>query len=200
MPRFTACFSALLLSCSVAFTQTPAPVSSALGAHTGSPSGASDPGVTTTQSPEINQFQKIEDSWSTAINARDQYGLELVLSPLFVDVAASGDITTRNQQLANVITGDDKTIWLTQKVITVRMLGDIAVANGTYTLHHKVNSAQVDEKGVFTHVFERLRGGWVCVNSQRTALRDDTSGNSRKKSSSEPFHFPLFSKGDKGPQ
>jgi len=125
---------------------------------------------------------------------------ELVLSPLFVDVAASGDITTRNQQLANVITGDDKTIWLTQKVITVRMLGDIAVANGTYTLHHKVNSAQVDEKGVFTHVFERLRGGWVCVNSQRTALRDDASGNSKKKSSSEPFHFPLFSKGDKGPQ
>ncbi len=200
MPRFTACFSALLLSCSVAFTQTPAPVSSALGEHTGSPSVASDPGVTTTQSPEINQFQKIEDSWSTAINARDQYGLELVLSPLFVDVAASGDITTRNQQLANVITGDDKTIWLTQKVITVRMLGDIAVANGTYTLHHKVNSAQVDEKGVFTHVFERLRGGWVCVNSQRTALRDDASGNSRKKSSSEPFHFPLFSRGDKGPQ
>jgi hypothetical protein len=80
------------------------------------------------------------------------------------------------------------------------MLGDIAVANGTYTLHHKVNSAQVDEKGVFTHVFERLRGGWVCVNSQRTALRDDASGNSRKKSSSEPFHFPLFSRGDKGPQ
>ena len=200
MPRFTACLSALLLSCSVAFTQTPAPVSSALGAHTGSISGSSDSGVTTTQSPEINQFQKIEDSWSNAINARDQYGLELVLSPLFVDVAASGDITTRNQQLANVITGDDKTIWLTQKVITVRMLGDIAVANGTYTLHHKVNSAQVDEKGVFTHVFERLRGGWVCVNSQRTALRDDASGNSKKKSSSEPFHFPLFSKGDKGPQ
>ena len=81
-----------------------------------------------------------------------------MLSPLFVDVAASGDITTRNQQLAQVITGEDKTLHLTQKVITVRMLGDIAVANGTYTLHHKVNSAEVDEKGVFTHVFERLRG------------------------------------------
>ncbi len=201
MSRFTGCFSAFLLSCSVAFAQTPAPVSSALEPHTGSASTASDVGVTTTQSPEVNQFQKIEDSWSNAINARDQYGLELVLSPLFVDVAASGDITTRNQQLANVITGDDKTIWLTQKVITVRMLGDIAVANGTYTLHHKINTAQVDEKGVFTHVFERLRGGWVCVNSQRTALRDEANGNSKqKRSNSEPFHFPLFSKGDKGPQ
>ena len=41
-----------------------------------------------------------------------------------------------------VITGEDKTIHLDQRVITVRMLGDIAVANGTYTLHHKVNSAE----------------------------------------------------------
>jgi len=58
--------------------------------------------VTSTASPEIAQFQKIEDSWSSAINMRDQYGLELVLSPLFVDVSASGDITTRNQQLADL--------------------------------------------------------------------------------------------------
>ena len=101
------------------------------------------------------------------------------------------------------MTGEDKTLYLTQKVITVRMLGDIAVANGTYTLHHKVNTAQVDEKGVFTHVFERLRGGWVCVNSQRTALREDTNGNAKQKKSSTaemPFHIPLFSKSDKGPQ
>ena len=136
--------------------------------------------MTTSQSPEITQFQKIEDSWADSINRHDQYALELVLSPLFVDVAASGDITTRNQQLVQVITGEDKTLYLTQKVITVRMLGDIAVANGTYTLHHKVNSAQVDEKGVFTHVFERLRGGWVCVNSQRTAVREDSNAKQKK--------------------
>jgi len=52
------------------------------------------------RSPQKSEFQKIEDAWSTAINLRDQYGLELVLSPLFVDVSAGGDITTRNQQLA----------------------------------------------------------------------------------------------------
>jgi ketosteroid isomerase-like protein len=159
---------------------------------------SNQPAVTSTQSPEIDQFQKIENNWSDSINRHDQYALELVLSPLFVDVAASGDITTRNQQLAQVITGEDKTIYLTQKVITVRMLGDIAVANGTYTLHHKVNVAQVDEKGVFTHVFERLRGGWVCVNSQRTALREDNNVKTKKSSNTEmPFHIPLFSKGDK---
>ena len=188
------CFSALLLSCCAAIAQTPpAAPAQAVPASTG---------ITTTQSADLTQFQKIEDNWSNAINQRDQYSLENVLSPLFVDVAANGDITTRNQQIVQAISGDDKTVWLTQKVITVRMLGDIAVANGTYTLHHRVNSAPIDEKGVFTHVFERLRGGWVCVNSQRTALKQDNTNPKQKKQSpaSEPFHIPLFSKSYKDAQ
>jgi ketosteroid isomerase-like protein len=154
--------------------------------------------VTTAEASEVQNFQKIEDAWATAINVRDQYGLELVLSPLFVDVSASGDITTRNQQLVQVITGEDKTLHLEQRVITVRMVGDIAVANGTYVMHHKAGSAQVDEKGVFTHVFERARSGWLCINSQRTSLREDSNVKAKKSSNAElPFHFPLFTKGDK---
>lgn len=158
-------------------------------------------GVTSTVPPEVAQFQKIEDGWSDAVNRRDQYGLELVLSPLFVDVSASGDVTTRNQQVAALLSNEDKTLYLTQKVVTVRMLGDIAVANGTYTLHHKVGSGQVDEKGVFTHVFERVHGNWFCINSQRTVLRQDANTKQKKANANEtPFHFPLFSRGDKGPQ
>ncbi len=148
----------------------------------------------------MKEFQKIEDTWSNAVNVRDQYSLELVLSPLFLDVSANGDITTRNQQLAQVITGEDKTAHLAQRVITVRMLGDTAVANGTYVLHHKAGSSEIDEKGVFTHVYERSRGGWLCVNSQRTMLREDSPNGKNKKKQTDaelPFHFPLFSKGEK---
>jgi ketosteroid isomerase-like protein len=196
MNRFFICFSAFLLLCCAAAAQNltsnpaanPAPAADQLGA-------------TSTQSPEIVQFQKIEDNWSDAVNRRDQYALELVLSPLFVDVSSSGDVTSRNQQVVRVIDSEDKTITLTQKVITVRMLGDIAVANGTYTLHHKVNGTPVDEKGVFTHVFERVRAGWLCINSQRTVLRLDNSPKKKgPATATEPFHIPLFSKGDKGPQ
>jgi len=185
MTRFAVCFSVVLLSCT-AVAQVPAPT----------PPPVQMP-VTTTSSPEIKQFQKLEDSWDDAINRRDQYGLELVLSPLFLDVAASGDISTRNQQLAYLLTTEDKTLHLEQKVVTVRMLGDTAVANGTYVLHHRGSSGQVDEKGVFTHVFERAHSGWLCINSQRTVLRED-GGKSKKQSSAElPFHFPIFGKSDK---
>lgn len=159
---------------------------------------ASQPAVTSADTPEVQQFQKLEDKWSEAVNERDQYGLELVLSPLFVDIAANGDISTRNQQLAQLITLEDKSLRLEQKVITVRMLGDIAVANGTYQLHHKSTSAPIDEKGVFTHVYQRTRAGWMCINSQRTVLREDTTGKAKKQSNADmPFHFPLFGHSDK---
>jgi ketosteroid isomerase-like protein len=184
MTRFVVCISAVLLSCCAAAAQSPSPAST-----------SAQPNVTSAESPELREFQKIEDSWSNAINQHDQYGLELVLSPLFVDVSATGDITTRNQQVAMVITGEEKTISLEQRVVTVRMLGDIAVANGTYTLRRKVNSGQVEEKGVFTHVYERAHGGWLCVNSQRTSVRQDSNSKSKKQSNAEmPFHIPLFSR------
>lgn len=196
MNRAFTCFSVLLFLCCAAAAQNPDP-SPVLSAPRGTTASAdSKPGVATTQSPEIAQFQKIEDAWAAAYNQHDQYGLENVLSPLFMDVAANGDITTRNQQVVQVISGEDKTAHLTQTVITVRMLGDIAVANGTYSLHHRVNSAEVDEKGVFTHVFERVRNGWVCINSQRTLVREDGKPTKAKKPSTaeEPFHIPLFSR------
>jgi ketosteroid isomerase-like protein len=180
---------ALLLSCCAVDAQTTAANAAA---------AAPGPAVTSTESATVAEFQKVEDSWSDAVNRKDQYGLELVLSPLLVDVSASGDITTRNQQVVLVLNNDDKALNLTQKVITVRMLGDIAVANGTYTLRHKVNQAEVDEKGVFTHVFQRVRGGWLCTNSQRTVLRTESTTKPKKQSTAEePFHIPFFSKGDK---
>jgi hypothetical protein len=197
MTRITACFAALLFSCCAGIAQDAAVSASG---RAPAPSAAST--ATSDVGPQVKEFQKIEDTWSTAINSRDQYGLELVLSPLFVDVSATGDITTRNQQLAQLITGEDKTMHLDQRVITVRLLGDTAVTNGTYVLHHKAVSGQVDEKGVFTHVYERMRGGWVCVNSQRTLLREDAPGKKKKQASDAelPFHIPLFSKSDKKDQ
>lgn len=163
------------------------------------PALAQKPAVTTTDSADVQEFQKIEDSWSTAVNTRDQYGLELALSPLFVDISASGDITTRNQQVVQMLNGEAKETHYDQKAITVRKLGDVAVVNGTYELNYKTAAGPVTERGVFTHVFERARNSWLCVNSQRTLLRENIGGKSakgEKKSSSaeSPFHIPLFSK------
>ena len=161
--------------------------------------------VTTAESPEIRDLQKVEDNWSNALNQRDQYGLELVLSPLFVNVAASGDIATRDQSIVALINEPDKNSVTDMHVITVRMLGDVAVANGTYSFTHRVNNTPITEKGVFTHVFQRLHGNWVCLNAQRTVLRSDGPAGKVTKTKAKtdaelPFHIPLFSKSDKSNQ
>jgi ketosteroid isomerase-like protein len=202
MIRFSVSTVAIFLSCCAVLAQTPSTNQAAPAAVPAPAPEAANPvapAVATTEGAAVTQFQKIEDSWSDAENRKDQYALELVLSPLLVDVSASGDITTRNQQLVQVMNSDDKSLNLQQRVITVRLLGDIAVANGTYSLRHKVNGSEVDEKGVFTHVFERVRNGWLCTNSQRTGLRTDVAGKASKKPSTaeEPFHIPFFSRGEK---
>jgi len=206
MTRFSACFLALIPLCCASVAQIPAsnavsaPVAGSVASPASTPASVQS-SATSVSSPERLEFQKIEDAWSEAVNGRDQYGLELVLSPVFVDVSATGDITTRNQQVATVITGEDKTVHLDQRVITVRMLGDVAVANGTYALHHRASAAEVTEKGIFTHVYERSHGSWLCINSQRTVLHEDSNAKQKKQSNAElPFHIPLFSKSDKGPQ
>ena len=191
--RRLACLSTLLLSCIAASARLTAQSDAPAAAPAKSPVN----GVASTDKPEIAAIQKVEDNWSLAVNNRDQYGIELVLSPLFVGVGANGSVTMRNQEVANLINGEDKTLQLTQKVVTVRMLGDVAVANGTYTLHHHgANNAPVDEKGVFTHVFQRVHNNWYCINSQRTLVREDGPATKAKKKSNaeEPFHIPFFTK------
>ena len=150
-------------------------------------------------------MQKIEDSWSDAIAKRDQYGLELVLSPQFVDISSQGDVRTRNQEIANALTANSGLISLEQKVVSVRTLSDIAIVNGTYILRRKENSGAIDEKGIFTHVFQKARSNWQCINAQRTIVAEagvqkgkaqPAQGETAKKSTAElPFHIPLFHKG-----
>lgn len=196
MMRNAVVVSALLLACSIAVAQNAAPAAASTHSM-----------ATSTNPTEIGQFQTIEDKWSTAENKHDQYGLDLVLSPLLVNVGEDGNITTHDQQIVKAITNDDKMYYLSQKVVTVRMLGDVAVVNGTYTLRHREDSGKVVvDNGVFTHVFQQQRGRWSCINAQRTLVNEAANTRSREKArekkpaakgSSFSLHVPFFGKGDK---
>jgi ketosteroid isomerase-like protein len=83
---------------------------------------------------DTKAFQQLENRWSEAIGKRDQYGLELVLSPELVDVSATGDVTTRKQQIAMLFEKGGEPLSLDQRVLSVRILGDLAVVIGVYLL------------------------------------------------------------------
>lgn len=152
-----------------------------------------------TQPPEVKQFQGYEDQWSTAVVKGDQYNLELLLSPLFVNISSTGDVTTRNQQIAELFQKGDEPASLQQRVVTVRMFGDTALVSGTYIAKWRVNGSTREERGIFTHVYARNHDRWACVNAQSTPVVDLTPGKHKadrqRSKAEEPFHIPLFYQG-----
>ena len=157
------------------------------------------------QPPEIVQFQKLEDQWSDAVAKHDQYSLELLMSPILVNISATGEVTTRNQQIAQLFEkGGSQLISMEQRVVNVRTFEDMAVVDGTYIIKWKINGQVREERGIFTHVFQHARGSWVCVHAQRTAVlerADEKQKSAAKKSNAElPFHVPLIHQGAQSTQ
>jgi hypothetical protein len=136
-------------------------------------------------------FQQVEDRWSEAINKRDQYVLELVLSPELVDISASGDVTTRNQQISMLFQKGTEARSIDQRVVRVRVLGNLAVVIGSYTERLRVNEKAAQQKGVFTHVYQNVRGNWICVNSHRTATGESVRQKSRGSKKENSLTNPL---------
>ena len=92
------------------------------------------------QPTQVQQFQHIEDSWSEAYVKKDQYAMELLLSPSFVDISGPGVVMTRNQYIAEMFshtTGD--LLSMEQRAVNVRVLGDIALVEGTYVVFDSDN-------------------------------------------------------------
>jgi Domain of unknown function (DUF4440) len=155
--------------------------------------------------PLVAQFQKIEDDWSAAVVKQDQYTLETILSPTFVDLSSTGEITTRDQQVAAMFEkGVPQAVTMEQRVVNVRVIEDVAIVDGTYIERIKLNGVQREERGLFSHVYQHVRQMWVCVQSQRTAIVEQ--GDERKRSKKEksdaelPFHIPILHKGAESTQ
>jgi hypothetical protein len=159
-----------------------------------------------TQPPEITPFQKLEDQWSDAVAKRDQYGLELLMSPILVNISATGEVTTRNQQIAQLFDkSGPQTVSMEQRVVNVRTFEDMALVDGTYIIKWKIDGQIREERGIFTHVYQHVRNNWICVHAQRTAVvekggEQKTKSASKKTNAELPFHIPLIYAGKQSTQ
>ena len=149
--------------------------------------------------PAFREMQQVEDRWAAAVTKRDQYALELVLAPQYIGISASGDVTTRDQQIAHLFVKNAGPDSLEQKVISARFVRDIAIVNGTYVMSWKGEKGPVLEKGIFSHVFEHVRDNWLCLNSQRTVVAEGEAQKEKPKAkhrdAESPLHIPLVFKG-----
>jgi ketosteroid isomerase-like protein len=150
-----------------------------------------------TDSPEVARIRAIESSWAEALVKKDQYALDLALAPTYVDISASGAVTTKNQQIAKLFLPNYEVFGYNETITSIRVLGDIAIAQGTYTLRRKFGNDVQEDRGIFTHVYQRDRERWQCINGQRTIVREEVGPPRKEERKGElPFHIP-FTGGNK---
>ena len=135
-------------------------------------------------SQQIEELQKVTDRWDDAVNQHDQYALELVLAPQFVSVSDTGKVEDRDEVVSQMVTKDAPHFTLAQKVASVRIVGDVAVVNGTYDRSYQGSrlghTKAKDEKGVFSQVYVRARNSWECINAQHTLIEGATTAGKKK--------------------
>ncbi len=117
-------------------------------------------------------FQQVEDRWSEAINKRDQNALGLVLSPELIDISASGQVRTRDQQVAALFQKDTEPLSLDRRVLSVRVFGDMAVVIGAYVEEEGPHEKPARRNGMFTHIYRNVRGNWLCINAHSTSAQE----------------------------
>jgi ketosteroid isomerase-like protein len=153
-------------------------------------------------------MQQVEDTWDTAVSKHDQFGIENLLAHDYIGISAEGEVTTRNQQIAHLFVAGAEPVSLSQKVIAARMVGDVAVVNGTYVMEWQgATGPKIAEKGVYTHVFRKnSAGNWQCINSQRTVVTTEEERKKKaaapasKSNAALPLHIPLIYKGPQSTQ
>ncbi len=149
--------------------------------------------------PAVKEFQALEDQWSEAVVKNDTFTMEFLLSPVYVDISSTGDVATRNQLIAGLADKGAEPVSLLQRVVSVREFGDTAIVSGTYIVKYRASGGTREERGIFTHIYNRAQRHWACVNAQRTAVvemaANKQKGAQKKSSADEPFHIPLFHKG-----
>lgn len=142
----------------------------------------------------VAELQKVADRWDEAVYQHDQYALELVLAPQYIDISDTGNVTNRDQQISEMMMKDAPRFQLTQKVVSVRLVGDAAVVNGTYERvfqGSKLSRTKTKtERGVFSQVYVRARNTWQCINSQRTIIQEPVV-KGKKKSDKDATEKPL---------
>lgn len=158
----------------------------------------------TQQPPEVKEFQGLEDQWSAAVVKNDSFTMEFLLSPVYVDISSVGDVATRNQLIAGLSDKGSEPVSMLQRVVSVREFGDTAIVSGTYIVKYRATGGDKEERGIFTHVYNRTQRHWACVNAQRTAVVDLAPGKQKaaqkKSNAAEPFHIPLLYKGSEPSQ
>jgi hypothetical protein len=149
-------FGSILIACAgvgVALADTPAPAADAKG-------------------PSVSQsLKQLEQDWSDATKVGDTDKLGTIVADDWMGISYDGNITTKKKIMADVKSGKEKTDSIEMGPMDVKVIGNVAVVQGSDTEKSSMNGKDTSGKWVWMDVFVKRDGKWVAVRSQSAMVK-----------------------------
>jgi hypothetical protein len=149
-------FGSILIACAgvgVALAATPAPAADAKGASVS------------------QSLKQLEQDWSDATKVGDTDKLGTIVADDWIGISYDGNITTKKKIMADVKSGKEKTDSIEMGPMDVKVIGNVAVVQGSDTEKSSMNGKDTSGKWVWMDVFVKRDGKWVAVRSQSAMVK-----------------------------
>ncbi|MBZ5607343.1 MAG: nuclear transport factor 2 family protein [Acidobacteriia bacterium] len=115
--------------------------------------------------------KQLERDWTEASKARDTDKLAQILADDWVGLGFDGVKSTKKELLANTKSGVSKTDSVEIGPMDVKVIGTIAIVQGSDTEKSSFKGKDTSGKWVWMDVFENRNGKWQAVRSQSAIVK-----------------------------
>ncbi len=130
--------------------------------------GSKKPATTMTTVDEIKQLER---NWTAAMEAANSSQLSQILADDWTGLYTDGATLTKQQFLGELKSGDMKLQSFEFGPMDVKVIGSVAVVQGSDTEKSSMKGKDTSGKWVWMDVFEKRDGKWQAVRSQVAKVR-----------------------------
>ncbi len=118
-----------------------------------------------------DEIKQIERDWAEAMTGGDLDKVGQIVADDWTGIAYDGRKITKQSLLADVKAGKNKAESIEVGPMNVKLLGNVAVVQGSDTEKSVMNGAETTGKWVWMDVFVRRQGKWLAIRSQSALLK-----------------------------
>ena len=122
-------------------------------------------------SGDADTIKQLERDWSEAQKTADVDKLGQILADDWIGLAYDGAMSTKKQALADVKSGTMKITSITMGPMDVKIIGNVAVVQGSDTEKSSLKGKDTSGKWVWMDVFVKQAGKWQAVRSQSAMVK-----------------------------
>ena len=111
-------------------------------------------------------LQQLERDWSEALKSGDADKLGQIVADDWIGIEGNGNKETKQHLIEGVKSGKDKVESVEFGPMNVKVLGNVAVVQGSDTEKSTTNGKDTSGTWIWMDVFVKRNGNWVAVRSE----------------------------------